>query len=256
LGAPWPNSHELFWGYSQGETPSVFLEQALAPLKGVGRVPVLITGLDPAIHSQIINEIVDTTPPLFRGESILVRIVLKSDESVRQGAKLINNLLEGAQRKREMPLWWPLFQPDFNSLQPGELSRAFGDAWQYVNIAVNPFTPTVVFDDLLDQITVAQFVIGLKEGIHCDGQIALPSEMKIFGASENPSYDLFSYADQLHVLPVVPTCIFLGPASASWTLSQNCERLNSYLQVFKSATEILWRSICKADRDMVWGLSA
>src|SRR5258706_11157052 len=45
IDAPWVNSHELFWGHKLVESPSEFVDKAIKPLVGTGRVTVLITSL-------------------------------------------------------------------------------------------------------------------------------------------------------------------------------------------------------------------
>lgn len=256
INAPWSKSHELYWGYRDKESACEFLNEAITPLAGSGRVPILITGLDPSSDSDAISEILNSSPPIFPGESILIRIVLKSEHSIEQTAYLIKQLLSRAYETGQMPLWWPLLQADFRSDQWRKIKNVLGEAWQYVNVAVNPFADPDAVNEIFEQITVAQFVVGLSEGISPDGMIQLPPEMKVLGAPENASYDIFRYAGEMQNLPNLPICIILGPSAPIWTHQQNCDRLQKYLSVFKEATEVLWSRMNKDDRELVWDLSA
>lgn len=256
LAAPWPKSHELFWGYRRDESASVFLEKALAPLSGSGRVPVLITGLDPAADEESIMEILKTSPPIVPGETILIRMVLKSEDSIKPTGKLIGRLLDSSRADHKMPLWWPLLQGDFSPAQWQRLRDTVGDAWRYLNFAINPFTPLAVFEKLAEQITVAQFVIGLTDGISSTGQIILPPEMRILGAPDQASYDVFRFAGQLQMLPNTPTCILLGPALLNSTMRENCDRLRKFLPLFREAANILWHKLDRSSREMIWRLTA
>lgn len=256
INAPWSKSHELFWGYRNNEPASEFLNQAIGPLAGSGRVPILITGLDPSSDPDMISEILSSSPAIFPGESILIRVVLRSEDSIEQAASLIKSLLNRAFETGRMPLWWPLLQADFKRHQWQKLKELLEDAWEYVNIAVNPFADPDSISEIFEQITVVQFVVGLSDGVGQNGVIQLPPEMKILGAAQNASYDIFSYASEMQDLPNLPICIILGPSAPTWTQQQNCDRLANYLSVFKEATEILWSRMNRDDRKLVWELSA
>lgn len=256
INAPWSKSHELYWGYRDKEAASDFLNEAITPLAGSGRVPILITGLDPSYDSDAINAILKSSPPIFPGESILIRLALKSERSIEPAAYLIKQLLSRAYETDQMPLWWPLLQADFRSDQWRKIKKLLGEAWQYVNVAINPFADPDAVNEVFEQITVVQFVVGLSEGIRSDGIIELPPEMKILGAPEDAAYDIFSYAREMQNLPNLPICIILGPSAPTWTQQQNCDRLRKYLVVFKEATEVLWSRMNKNDRELIWGLSA
>jgi len=256
INAPWAKSHELFWGYRRDQAANDFVSRALDPLRGSGRVPVLISGLDPATDSDEIREIFRTQPALFPGESILLRIVLKSEDSIHATAVLINSLVSEALRLGQMPVWWPLLQASFSLEQWALLREALGGNWKFVNIAVNPFVKEAIIADLADQITVAQFVIGLSEGIHSSGNITLLDEMKIHGAPPSATYNLFDYAKTLQQANILPTCILLGPSAETWTLAQNVARVARFLDVFREASNVLWANIEPHSRKVVWSMAA
>jgi hypothetical protein len=256
INAPWSKSHELFWGYRHDETAACFLQNALEPLIGSGRVPVLISGLDPATEGDEIREIFCTQPALFPGESILLRLVLKGEDSIDATVSVINSLVTDALRSGQMPVWWPLLQAGFTLGQWARLRAALGDSWRFVNIAVNPFVDEAIIADLADQITVAQFVIGLSEGIHSNGNITLPSEMKIHGAPPEAAYNVFDYARTLQKANILPTCILLGPSAETWTFDQNVARVAKFLAVFREAANLLWEPIEPRNREVVWSLAA
>ena len=90
ISAPWARSHELFWGNRRNETPTDFMQSGMQPLLGTGRVPILISELDPALHSTTIESIVATNPPVFPGETMLIRVVLSSDESIDSSITLVS----------------------------------------------------------------------------------------------------------------------------------------------------------------------
>lgn len=256
INAPWSQSHELFWGYRNDETASGFLHNALEPLIGNGRVPVLISGLDPAIDADEIREITSTQPTIFAGESILLRLVLKSEDSIDSTAGIINSLVSEAFRSGQMPVWWPLLQASFTLKQWGRLRAALGDNWQFVNIAVNPFVDEATIAHLAKQITVAQFVIGLSDGIRSNGNISLPNEMKIHGAASGAAYNVFDYARSLQQAKILPTCILLGPSAETWTFDQNVARVARFLTVFREAANVLWEPIKPSNRQVVWSMAA
>lgn len=256
INAPWAKSHELFWGYRHDQTADDFLCRALDPLRGSGRVPVLISGLDPATDSDEIREIFSTQPALFPGESILLRVVLKSEDSIDATTVLINSLVSEALRISQMPVWWPLLQASFSLEQWARLREGMGENWHFVNIAVNPFVNEAIIADLADQITVAQFVIGLSEGVHSNGNITLPREMNIHGAPPRATYNVFDYARTLQRANILPTCILLGPSSETWTFDQNVARVAKFLDVFREAANVLWAPIEPSNREIVWSMAA
>lgn len=171
IGAPWAKSHELFWGNRRDESASEFVAQGMRPLWGSGRVPILITELDPARNIETIESIIGTTPAVHPGEVILLRLVLSGEESVRQAVTLVKRLLYASRTDCEMPKWWPLFQSDMKVDAWKHFKHLLGDDWRFANLAVNPFVPLDVFGHLHEQITVAQVPVGLASGISTNGTV-------------------------------------------------------------------------------------
>ena len=110
IEAPWCESHELQWAYRLNATATDFVSSACAPLLGCGRVPILITALDPARQAEELEAILATSPAVPDSESILVRVVLNSTESAKAMAAILRTLLSNARAERRMPRWWPLLQ--------------------------------------------------------------------------------------------------------------------------------------------------
>lgn len=243
IGAPWPKSHELFWGYRGADQPQAYLNGALGPLAGTGRVPIVITGLDPAKDSVELNNLLQTQPGVMQNEPVLVRIVLGSQESFVATARLIRSLLADCRRDRRMPIWWPLLQSTMPIEQWNWLKVELADEWKYLNVAVNPFTTDDVFDFVSDRITVAQIVVGHAEGISDDGVITMAPGMKIAGAADGASYRLRDYIARLATLEVVPTLIVLGPSLPEWTDEMNTARLAKLLPHVDSACRSLWSDL-------------
>jgi len=256
IGAPWAHSHELFWGYRQEEGPAEFIEQGVLPLRRNGRVPILITNLDPGPDIETIRQIVGSSPSIGPGETILVRIVLRDQASIGGAARLMREIHENAVQRAEMPKWWPLLQGQLSPDQWFELKQALNGLWDYSNIAVNPFTPPEITDALADQVTVGQIVLGHADGVQTDGTIALAPGMKISGASDGATYSLHAFMETLAELPVVPTLIVLGPSAPTWTDQINQERIAALLPPLRNACDVLWRDLVDARRDKIWSLSA
>lgn len=256
IGAPWAMSHELYWSYRKDERVSDYIESALSPLLGQGRIPILITAMDPAKDGAVFDSILDTDLSIFPGETALVRMVLKSDASIEAAERHIKRILAKCRATRTMPKWWPLLQGDLSAVQWRKLKNALGTDWEYCNVAVNPWTCDVVFEHALDQVTVAQIVVGLKEGIREDGRIEIPPGMFLTGAAECDSYSIPVYARKLAKLSVVPTLIVLGPSQPEWTADQNMARLQRLIPFLRNVCEHLWEGLPKKSRDKVWRLSA
>ena len=256
INAPWRNSHELFYGYKCSDSAGTFVERAFEPLVGQGRVPVLISSLDPARNGSEIAEVLSTKPKIIKGETVLLRVVLQDSDSVNAVASTLNGIVREAEARRSMPNWWLLLQ---GSLEPAEwkrLSVALGSASRYLNIAANPFNVDLVLDAMHDKVTVAQIPIGLSEGLGLDGTVKLAKGMKISGAAPEASYNLFEYMEKLRRLDVAPTLIVLGPSLPEWTNEMNSERIAKLLPVLRKGCEILWADVPKDRRDYVWKLSA
>lgn len=256
IDAPWANSHEMFWGHIGDEPPEQFLVGGMTPLVGSGRVPVLITSLDPAADGTVIDSIFAAQPPICPGETVLVRLVLERDGAVAAAASLMRRLVDRAVSDHEMPTWWPLWQSPASVDVMVRLKSALGELWKYANVAVNPFTPNEVHSLVGDQLTVAQVVVGAADGIASDGQVTLAAGMTISGAAPLASYSLPAYFEKLSDLETPPTLILLGPSRPSWTDGMNQERIAKLLPHLHSACTHLWHRIEKNRRDQVWRMSA
>jgi hypothetical protein len=256
IGAPWAKSHELFWGHRKLEHPNEFVYQALKPLLGTGRVPILITGLDPARQQDEIQKILATSPAVQPGETILVRMVLGGTESLYDVAALIKKLLSECRENTRMPTWWPLLQGDLDIEHWSTLWNLLDADWKYVNVAVNPFTSQEVFNLVREQITVAQVPIGLAEGISSEGEIQIAPGMRIMGATEQSSYSLSKFAESLSSLSSLPTIIILGPSLPSWSDEVNQARLAKLLPILRSICDSLWSDLPKSRREAIWNMRA
>jgi hypothetical protein len=256
IEAPWANSHELFWGFRRDESPSAFVQRGITPLLGNGRVPIVITGLDPARDKSTIESILATDPVIYSGETILVRIILGNDDSIFPAAEIITRLLKNSIASKEMPKWWPLLQTNFNVSQWKRLRNLLGSAWKYVNVAVNPFGSADVVDFAAQQLTIAQVVLGGAAGIFDDGHIQLAPGVKVFGSSDAALYSLDDYARQLSTLEIAPTLIVLGPSAPDWTDRDNKRRIAKFLPILRRACDQLWNGIQPMRREAVWKLAA
>lgn len=256
IKAPWFKSHELYWGNKGNITTQEFISNSMKPLLGEGRIPILITPLNPSKDYEVINDILKTEAKIFNGETALVRIVVDGRDSIEKSVKLMKIILRKAIDKKEMPKFWPLLQGGLSSKDWNYMKILMGEDWKYCNIAVNPFT----FDQLpmfcKDNITVAQVVVGHKEGIHDSGRIALPEGMRISGAKNCDDYNINEYFEKLTYLKVPPTLIVLGPTLPSWSNKYNSERLLKLLPHLKMNCNVLWNSLSNDRRDFVWSLPA
>jgi hypothetical protein len=256
VNAPWYKSHELFWGNRTTESISDFICQSVEPLLGNGRMPILISPLDPKKDFAIIQEILNTDPLVFDGETTLIRIVLTDDNSVETAATLMQNVLSNAREKKQMPKFWVLLQGQLNYMQWQHLRNLMGDDWRYVNIAINPFTAKALPEFCWEQVTVAQVVLGHLEGIKDNGTISLPEGMKIAGAVECDSYDLHDFIGLLGNLEVIPTLIILGPSLLEWTDQYNLDRIEKLLPLLKKECNHLWGTLSDKTKNAVWELTA
>lgn len=256
IGAPWWASHELFWGNRGSETPAEFFDRAMGPLAGSGRIPVVISGLDPAKDAEEISSIIATAPAIAEGETILLRVVLSGPDSITAGAALLQGLLEDAQREGRMPRWWPLFQASL-SVEGWQRFRAeAGEAWKYANLAVNPFTSEDAFALIKEQITVAQLTIGLAEGMSADGTIRLAPGMRISGAADGAAWNVFDFSRRLGEIDVVPTLIILGPSLEGWSEETNRARIERFLPLLNAACDNAWSGLAAARKRMLLELAA
>ncbi len=257
INAPWSQSHELYWGYRTGESPEGFMEAGMRPLLGSGRVPVVITGLDARDDFALIDRIVSSRPPVVPGETVLVRIVLKSNHSAKSAASLVTRLVDKAEQNAEMPPWWPLFQSDGPVDLWNGVRRELGERWRYVNVAINPFTPKGIAEFIGEQVTVAQTPIGLARGMSDEGTIRLEPGMVISGAPDSGEWRFDEFMRTLlEVCSAVPTLIVLGPSLPSWSDKDNIERIQRFLPLLRKACAMLWRGLSASRQEEVWRLSA
>ena len=256
IAAPWCESHELQWGYHLNATATEFVSGACAPLLGSGRVPILITALDPARQGNELKAILETAPAVPNSESILVRVVLNSTESARAMYVILKDLLAKARTQQRMPNWWPLLQGTMPVANWKSLKNQLGEDWDYVNVAVNPFVSPELFDEVKSQITVAQIPVAKAAGIHADGHVELHPSVKILGASEDAAYSMSEFAERLSRLPTAPTLIVLGPSQQDWSDVENQQRISTLLPLVRHACDRLWDKLTPKRREEVWKLAA
>jgi hypothetical protein len=256
IQAPWSHSHELFWGYRNDEMPAQYVEKGIKPLIGTGRVPILITGLDPRNDRTEIESIMSTCPAVPENETVLLRTILSDEESLDQITQIIRNQLQASRLSGKMPKWWPLLQGNLTAAEWERLEQKLGADWAYVNVATNPFVSHEAFQFLRDQITVAQIAVGSAVGILSDGTIELPKTMRLTGAPEQAVYSLPQYVQQLSELLLPPTLIVLGPSQPGWSDTQNQDRIAKLLPLLRKACDDLWKSLSANRRDEVWKMAA
>lgn len=256
IEAPWFDSHELFWGYRKGETPSEYVEAGIKPLIGTGRVPILITSLDPGHNRAEIESIMKTSPAVPENETVLVRTILTNDQSLDEIVKVIREQVMTSRLTNKMPKWWPLLQGDLSIAQWQRLEEQLGEDWSYVNVAINPFVTDETFEFLRSQITVAQIAVGAATGIRDDGEIVLPSTMKLTGAPAHAVYSLSAFVTKLSELLLPPALIILGPSQPGWSDADNQRRVATLLPLLRQACDELWKSLSATRRDEVWQMAA
>jgi hypothetical protein len=256
IHAPWHLSHELYWNYRENEPVKEYIEEATKPLLGTGRVPILITSLDPAKDREIIKEILKTTPSVVPGETILIRWSLNSSDSIKPAAEMIKSILKNCRDHKVMPIWWPLLQGDLNINQWKELQELLGEDWQYVNLAVNPFTNPELLNIFPSQITVAQFVLGSAEGIDESGKIRISSKVDLGNMPQERIYDIEEYAQRIQDSGLMPMSIICGPSLEEWSDDYNKERLQKFIPLFTKSTKFLWHGASPEGRKEILDLPA
>lgn len=256
INAPWYLSHELFWG-DKGEEPiENFISNSMEPLLGSGRIPILITPLNMGSDIGIVKEILSIEPKVLDGETTLLRVVLSDKQSLDNTIMIINSQVSNAIANKNMPKWWLLLQGNLSHELWEYFRKKIGENWKYCNIAVNPFTVGSLPDFCWEQVTVGQVVVGHKEGIANNGIISLPTKMKISGAKECDSYNLFDYFTRLSKLNTSPTLIILGPSLDEWTNEYNKERLQKLVPLLIEALPLLWNDLPLATVKKVLKLTA
>jgi hypothetical protein len=254
--APWARSHELFWGYRRGEQPGDFIHAAMQPLLGTGRVPIVITALDPAQDEDEIRGLLTSEPPVFPGETVLVRMVLGSERSIDAASRWTRHLVAQAEADGRLPRWWPLFQGHLPATAWKAFKNASGPTWRFSNVAVNPFTPDDVLDVVREQVVVGQVVLGRADGVRSDGRMEIPSSMKVSGSAGRTGYDLPGFLQRLAELPSTPTLIVLGPSEQDWSDGYNQERIARLIPLLRNGCDELWAHLPASRRTAVWAMSA
>lgn len=237
---PWHLSHELFWGHKGAYSVTDFFTQAAEPLMGDGRVPILISGLDPHEDGDVIDQVLASKPTTVDGETVLLRIVPKSSRAFESVESLIRKLTTECLATRQMPRWWPLVQGSGTVEDWSALAGRLGPLWKYVNVAVNPFTEKSVFEVCREQVTVAQLVAPHVSDIGDDGTIRLSAGMTIPGAVEGATYNLDQFLALLSKLEVWPTTIILGPTQSSWTEEDNVRRVEKLTRMTCDRIQKIW----------------
>jgi hypothetical protein len=239
-GLPWARSHELFYGHKGSASVTEFVTSAAAPLRDIGRVPVLITSLDPASDRAALSAVFDSVAQVVPGETILARVIVQNHESFVALEALVRELVDEAARNRAMPRWWPLVQSGGTAREWENLRTRLGPLWKYMNVAVNPFSPEDHWQVVAEQIMVAQFVVPHARDIDEDGTARLSEGMQISGASAGASYNIRHLVQRAGSLPSWPTAIFLGPTLDEWSDDDNLERVTKAVRVFVNEIESLW----------------
>jgi hypothetical protein len=256
IGAPWAQSHELFWGHKGTQSAEAFLVDAIQPLRSLGRVPILITPLKPATDGAAIAEICAVSPPVAEHEPVLVRVVVTSEDDIDVLATSMRAQVRLAFQTGDMPVWWPLIQGSLSLDGWKSLREKLGDAWQFANIAVNPFMSSACMDYVQSQITVAQIPVGLATVASSEGWVELPSAMVISDRAGNCGYSLPQYLAKFEHFQTCPSMILLGPSDPTWSDETNQGRIAAILPIVKEASDKLWSGLTPAAKELVWSLAA
>jgi hypothetical protein len=256
INAPHPKSHELLWTNRNSESATEYIDKAMQPLIGTGRVPVIITSYDTATDRDAINEILSADAKIYEGETALVRVYLGSAHSKKMSAISLERMTKEVEEKRSIPKFWTLMQGDFPAKDWDKLRQSSGKYWQYANVAATPFTSDEVLENLRDNITVAQFLVSSKKGIHADGTIEVSKEACIGQEVTTRTYNIYEYAQRLSKNGILPTSIICGPSNPEWSIGYNKDRLETYLSHYKAATKDLWPSLKKDKRSEILALPA
>ena len=252
---PWARSHELFLGHKGSLTTQDFVEAAARPLADLGRVPILITGID-AGDTDLVSEIFSSDVGVVEGETVLVRLVVGNSASGDAASRLVHSLVDQARLTGRMPRWWPLFQASNEIAVWRQLIHKLGSNWKYTNIAVNPFTSPAVVELLNAQIMVSQLVVPGPTDIDLDGHVQISKDMSIYGAGPGATYNIRATVNDLAQLPSWPTCIFLGPTQADWSDGQNLQRLRVAVDAFMAEAKCIWKGNGLARYAPLWDMAA
>lgn len=237
---PWARSHELFYGHKGSATVADFVTDAAAPLRILGRVPILITSLSPSSDCAALREIFNAPAEVVPGETILVRMIVEDEGSFAALEAMVRGLVDEARRHRAMPRWWPLVQSGGAAKQWLDLKKRLGPLWRYMNVAVNPFSSDDHWDAVADQIMVAQFVVPHERDVDPDGNVRLSEGMRISGAPGDATYNIRQLVRRAGALGTWPTSIFLGPTLDGWSDGDNLRRVAKAVRIFTDEIESLW----------------
>lgn len=232
-GFPHERSHELVVAHQNGYGLGEFVDRAIEPLACEdGSAPILITPYDVAEDAEKIDQIL--LCPVKVNGTILVRVLLKSEESVEAAVRLLNRLADRvaehqAQGGKGKPIWWPLIQNVRISWSWLELADQLGENTKYLKMAVNPWTTFP--PELTHLIKVAQIPVGPSDGVGNDGLVAL-GPVKVSGAPDDAHYDLASYLQTVKYAR--PTRIILGP-TPGWGDAENLARVGKVVSLLQRA---------------------
>ena len=252
---PWARSHELFIGHRGTESIQQFVEGAARPLTHLGRVPILITGID-VTNGDAINEILTSPIDVVDGETVLVRLVADSQDAIRAVGPLLTGLIEQAEQTGKMPQWWPLIQAGGKAAHWLALKSELGVNWRYLNVAVNPFIDAATYEVVADQIMVAQFVVPADIDISPDGAVRIGEEMRIYGAKTGDKYSIPEFAERISHLDTWPTCIFLGPTHPEWSDAENVNRVSKAVNAFICQVRGQWERDGMTRYEPLWKMAA
>lgn len=241
LGAPFYESHELLITQKPRDmSVEEFVRSAAKPLLVEGRVPILITDYDTKADYSKIREIFDSPSPVKRGESILVRMVVDSEDSVDLAARLINETVQVVKSEQKVPSWWPLLQSgrNFGVEEWNKLHDRVGSNWDYVTLAVHPFS-TDMLDDYKQNVIVAQWLVGRPKRTYPNGDVNLHTT-NCMVSNGNSQYNIYEFGRQLRESGLNPTSILCGGSLPSWTEEENRKRLELYLPHFQDTVKSIW----------------
>lgn len=243
MGFPWKNSHELIFNQKpDGWDLEEFMSDATKPLGGKGRVPILITELDPHSDKVEVDNIFYNTSSVGKEQSpILVRLSLNSQESIHATTNLINRIFENAMDEKQLPNFLPLLQSgeNFSGADWHKLKKDLGSNWKYAFLAAHPLSTEMLFDDgLKDNVKVAQWLVGKPGKINSNGDVGLHT----LGCTtlQEGTYNVLNYANQLNESGIeFPVNIVCGASLPNWSNKQNVDRLEKFLPLFKEGMKKL-----------------
>lgn len=241
LRAPFYESHELLITQKPSDmSVEDYVRSAAKPLLVEGRVPILITDYDTNKDYSKIRNIFDFPSPIKNGESILVRMVVDSEASIDSAARLINEAVQTVKSEQRVPSWWPLLQSgrNFGVEEWSKLHDRVGSNWDYVTLAVHPFS-TDILDNYKQNVIVAQWLVGRPKGMFPNGDVDLHTTNCMISNGSN-QYNIYEFGQQLRESGLNPTSILCGGSLPNWTEEENRQRLRSYLPHFSDSVREIW----------------